>query len=134
MLKLYNSLARKKQDFKPLKKNEVTIYSCGPTVYGKPHIGNLSSFLTADLLKRYLEFSSYRVHHVMNLTDVDDKTILGSIKAGVNLETYTKPYIEDFFKNLKVLNIKPADHYPKATEYIPQIVEMTQKLMEKGFF
>ncbi len=133
MFKLYNSLTRKKQDFKPLNKNAVTMYSCGPTVYGKPHIGNLSSFLTSDLLKRYLKWKGLEVKQVMNLTDVDDKTINGSIKCGVNLETYTKPFIEDFFKDLKALNIEPANHYPKATEYIPKIVEMIQIMLEKGY-
>ncbi|MDZ7799088.1 MAG: cysteine--tRNA ligase [Patescibacteria group bacterium] len=133
MFKLYNSLSRKKENFKPLKKKKVTMYSCGPTVYAKPHIGNLSAFLAADLLKRYLIYSGYQVNQAMNLTDVDDKTIKGSMQAGVNLETYTQPFIEAFFQDIKALNMQPADYYPKATEFIGSIVDMVKTLLDKNY-
>jgi len=133
MFKLYNSLSKKKENFKPLKKKKVTMYSCGPTVYAKPHIGNLSAFLSADLLKRYLNYSGFEVTQAMNLTDVDDKTIKGSQKAGVNLETYTRPFIEDFFKDIKSLNINQAKFYPKATEFISEIVAMVKTLLDKDY-
>lgn len=133
MLKLYNTLTQKKQEFKPLKGKEITLYNCGPTVYARPHIGNLSSFLFPDLLKRYLEFNSYKVKQVMNITDVDDKTIKGSLRTGVSLETYTKPFVDNFFQDLRKLNIKPADYYPRATEYINEIVNLVKKLLDKGY-
>ncbi|MFH1366752.1 MAG: cysteine--tRNA ligase [Patescibacteria group bacterium] len=133
MQKFYNSLGQKIQFFRPLKRNRVSIYSCGPTVYGVPHIGNLAAFLTADLLKRYLKWSRVKVTHVMNITDVDDKTIKGARSAGISLESYVKPYTQAFFHDLKELNVEPADYYPRATEYISQIVELVKKLLEKSY-
>ncbi|MFA5070114.1 MAG: cysteine--tRNA ligase [Patescibacteria group bacterium] len=132
MLKLYNSLGNKIQAFKPIKGGQVTIYSCGPTVYGRAHIGNLSSFLFSDLLKRYLRYRGYKVAHAMNLTDVDDKTIKGSQQAHLPLETYTAPFIAGFFKDLRDLNIAPADYYPRATQYVPKMVELVKLLLVNG--
>ena len=133
MLKLYNSLGQKKQVFKAAKAKNVTIYTCGPTVYGKPHIGNLASFLTADLLKRYIKWSGYKVTHVTNITDVDDKMIKGAQTAGISLESYAKPFTEAFFEDLAALNIEPADYYPRATQYINQIVDLIKKLLDRGY-
>src|SRR4030067_3179620 len=99
-LKLFNTLTRKKEEFKPLKEGEVSMYSCGPTVYAPPHIGNYRSFLFADLLKRYLEFKGFKVRHVMTLTDIDDKTIRDSGAEGVSLKEFTDRNAKVFFVGL----------------------------------
>lgn len=106
MLQLYNTLTRKKEDFKPLKEDEVTIYACGPTVYNIPHIGNYRTFLMTDNLVRILEYLGYTVNLVMNITDIDDKTIRDSKKAGMSLKEFTEKYTEEFFCGLDMLNIK----------------------------
>ncbi len=131
-LKLYNTLTRKKEIFKPIKKGQVSMYICGPTVYDYPHIGNYRAYVFGDLLNRYLQYSGYKIKFIQNLTDVDDKTIKNSQKQGVSLKEYTKKYIEAFFEDLKILNILPADVYPKATEHIKEMVTMVQSLLDKG--
>jgi len=133
MLKLYNTLTRKKEEFEPLHRSEVTLYSCGPTVYDLAHLGNFRSYLFVDILKRYLEYLGYSVKHVMNITDVDDKTIRGARKNNVSLEEYTKKYKEMFFEDLKKLRIEPANFYPEATKHIIDMVSIIKKLMEKGY-
>jgi cysteinyl-tRNA synthetase len=130
-LKLYNTLTRKKELFKPIKKGEVSIYSCGPTVYGFAHIGNFRANIFADILKRYLKFKKFKVKHVMNITDVDDKTIKCSREQKISLEKYTEKYTKAFFDDLKALNIELADIYPKATDHIEEMVSMIQKLIKK---
>jgi len=132
-MKFYNTLNRKKEEFKPLKKNEVGLYTCGPTVYDFAHIGNLRAFLFEDLLRRYLEFSGLTVLHIMNITDIDDKTIRRSQKEDRSLDDFTSAYTKAFFDDLKTLNIVPAHHYPRATEFIPQMIEAIQTLEEKGY-
>lgn len=132
MLKLFNTLSRKTEDFQPLADKKVGLYSCGPTVYNYAHIGNLSAYIFVDLLKRYLRYRGYAVKHVMNLTDVDDKTIRGAKQAGESLHDFTEKYAQAFFADLQALNIDPADVYPKATEHIPEMVALVQKLLEKG--
>ena len=102
-------------------------------MYDYAHIGNFRAFLFEDLLKRWLEYRGYTVTHVMNITDVDDKTIKGSQKQQIPLEQYTKHYTNAFFEDIKALNIKPATHYPKATEHIPDMVTLIKTLMEKGY-
>ena len=109
------------------------MYTCGPTVYDFAHIGNFRAFLFEDLLKRWLEYRGYKVTHVMNLTDVDDKTIRGSQKQGVPLGEFTKLYAEAFFEDIKALNVKPATVYPRATEHIPEMVNLVKTLMAKGY-
>lgn len=133
-LKLFNTLGRKKEDFIPIDKNGkiVKMYSCGPTVYYYSHIGNLRAFIFADLLKRYLKFKGYDVLHVMNITDVDDKTIRDSIKNNQSLSEFTEFYTEKFIDDLKKLNIEIADIMPKATEHISEMVNIIKKLKEKG--
>ncbi len=131
-LKLYNTLTREKEIFTPLVPGEVRMYSCGPTVYFNPHIGNLRTFLWSDLLRRYLEFRGLHVRQIMNLTDVDDRIIQKANEAGQDLEAYTAPYIKEFFNDLQKLRIRPADSYPRATQYIPQMVELVQKLNAHG--
>ena len=133
MLQVYNTLTRKKEVFKPLKEGEVSIYACGPTVYNMPHIGNYRTFLMTDNIVRTLEYLGYRVKLVMNITDIDDKTIRDSKAAGMSLKDFTDKYTEEFFKGLDMLNIKRASVYPRATENVDSMIELTQKLMDKGF-
>jgi len=132
-IKFYNTLSRKKGAFKPIKKGQVLMYTCGPTVYALPHIGNMRSFLTADLIRRYLEFRGFGVKHVMNITDIDDKTIRDSGKENVSLKEFTKRYEKIFFDSLDKLNIKRATIYPRATEHVKDMIEVTRGLVKKGY-
>jgi cysteinyl-tRNA synthetase len=133
MLKLYNTLTRKKENFKEIEKGKVGFYSCGPTVYNYCHIGNLRFFLIADLLKRILIFDGFKVKHVMNITDVDDKTIKGAIKEKTNLKKFTEKYEKIFLNDIKELNIVKPDVMPRATEHIKEIVSLIKKLIDKGY-
>ncbi|MFO7872419.1 MAG: cysteine--tRNA ligase [Candidatus Undinarchaeales archaeon] len=132
-LKLYNTLTKKKEEFKPIKDKKVKLYTCGPTVYDYAHIGNFRTYVFQDILRRYLEYEGYDVKQVMNITDIDDKTIKRSQEKEIPLEKYTEQYTKAFFEDMETLNIKPADVYPKATETIKEMVELVKKLMEKGF-
>jgi len=129
---LFNTLSRKKETFAPIKEGQVEMYTCGPTVYDYAHIGNFRAFLFEDLLKRWLQYKGYKVTHVMNLTDIDDKTIKGSQKQGIPLRQYTDFYAAAFFEDIKALNIAPADVYPRATDHIPEMVQIIKKLLSKG--
>ena len=129
--KIYNTLTRKKEVFEPLKKGNVSIYACGPTVYNFPHIGNYRSFLMTDNLVRVLEYLGYNVKLVMNLTDIDDKTIRDSKKNNMTLKEFTIKYTKEFFNGLDMLNIKRASLYPKATECVPNMVKLTKTLVTK---
>ncbi len=131
-LKFYNTLTREKENFTPLDPEEVRMYSCGPTLYNYPHIGNYRAYIFADILKRSLLYHGYHVKHIMNLTDVDDKTIRESQKEGKSLHEFTKFYAEEFFKDIKYLNILEPAKFPKATDYIPEMVAMIEKLLDKG--
>lgn len=133
MLKLFNTLTKKEEVFKPIKEGHVGLYSCGPTVYNYPHIGNYRAFIFADILKRHLEYLGYDVMHVMNITDVDDKTIRDSIARGESLLDFTEHYTKEFNEELKKLNIKSPKKQPKATDHIKEMVQMTEDLLEKGF-
>ncbi|MGA2681451.1 MAG: cysteine--tRNA ligase [Candidatus Bathyarchaeia archaeon] len=130
---LFNTLTRRKEPFMPLETGKVKIYTCGPTVYDYAHIGNFRAFLFEDLLKRWLMQRGFKVTHVMNLTDVDDKTIKGSQKQGLPLRQFTGFYIKAFFEDLKALNIQPADVYPRATDNIPEMVTLIKTLIVKGY-
>ncbi len=132
-IKFFNTLTRKKEVFKPIKDKEVKMYTCGPTVYDFAHIGNFRTYVWQDILKRWLIYRGYKVKHVMNLTDVDDKTIRGARKEGISLKEYTKKYIQAFFEDSKTLNIIPADVYPKATEHIQDMVKLIKILIQKGY-
>jgi len=132
MLKLYNTLTRKKESFKPSKGKDVSIYACGPTVYAMPHIGNYRTFLMVDNLVRTLDYLGYKPKLVMNLTDIDDKTIRDSQKEGLSLKDFTEKYTQEFFKGLEMLNIRRAFSYPKATENVEGMIDLTKKLVEKG--
>jgi cysteinyl-tRNA synthetase len=129
----FNTLTRKKEVFKPLEAGKVKMYTCGPTVYDYAHIGNFRAFLFEDLLKRWLALRGFQITHVMNLTDVDDKTIKGSQKQQVPLKQFTDFYVKAFFEDIKALNIQPADVYPKATDHIPEMVALIKTLMAKGY-
>lgn len=131
-IKLYNTATRQKEILKPLNEQHVTLYTCGPTVYHYAHIGNFRTYVFEDLLRRTLEFFGMRVTQVMNLTDVDDKTIRGAIAKGVSLNAYTQVYKDAFFEDVKTLNIEPAEFYPAATDYIDEMIRITQVLLNKG--
>jgi len=131
-IRFYNTLGRRLERFEPRVAGEVGLYTCGPTVYNFAHIGNLRTFLFEDLLKRALVFLGFRVQHVMNLTDIDDKTILGAEQQGVTLDEFTEPFIEGFFDDLKTLNVVPADHYPRATRHLDGMIRIIAALIERG--
>ena len=132
MLYLYNTLTRRKEQFEVPEGEPVRIYSCGPTVYDFAHIGNLRTFVFNDVLCRYLRYQDHETHQVMNITDVDDKTINGAQAAGMSLGEYTRRYEEYFFEDLGTLRVEPAWEYPRATEHIAEMIELVQTLLEKG--
>ncbi len=132
-LKLFNTLSREKEPFVPLVPGEVRMYSCGPTVYNHPHIGNLRTFLWSDLLRRYLAWRGYRVTQVMNITDVEDKIIRNASAAGQDIRTYTAPFIAGFHEAVRELRIRPADSYPRATEFIAPMVDLVERLNQRGY-
>jgi cysteinyl-tRNA synthetase len=115
MLKIYNTLSKQKEEFKPVNPPYVNIYMCGPTVYDYFHIGNARSFIMADVIRKYLGYKGYKVKYVMNLTDVDDKIIKKSNEEKIKPEKVTEKYIDAFFEDIEKLKIKRADIYPKAT-------------------
>ena len=131
-LRLFNTMTRAVEDFLPLDPPRVSMYTCGPTVYGFAHIGNFRTFLFEDLLRRWLEVSGYEVFHVMNLTDVDDKTIKGANDAGTSLAQYTAPFITAFHEDCAWLRLRPAHAYPRATEYVPAMEALVEGLLAKG--
>jgi cysteinyl-tRNA synthetase len=132
MLRLFNTLTRQKEEFHPLG-IVVGIYTCGPSVYQHAHIGNFRAFIFEDVLVRYLKFKGYRVKRVMNLTDIEDKAITTARKEGKPLPELTEFYSKVFFEDMKILNLLPADVFPKATEHVPEIIKIIKKLMENGY-
>jgi cysteinyl-tRNA synthetase len=132
LIRFHNTYSRRKEEFRSLVKGEVRMYTCGPTVYDFAHIGNFRAYAWEDLLRRYLKIRGYRVLQVMNITDVDDKTIRGAQTAGVTLDEFTERYIRAFFEDLDSLGIERAEHYPRATRHIPEMVALIQKLLERG--
>jgi len=131
-VRFYNTLGRRVEAFEALQPGKVGLYTCGPTVYNHVHIGNLRTFLFEDLLKRALVHLGFEVQHVMNLTDVDDKTIRGAAEAGVSLDEFTAPFIESFFEDLDTLGVERADEYPRATRHIEAMQETIARLIERG--
>ncbi len=131
-LSFHNTLTGKKEVFEPLRANEVRMYNCGPTVYDYAHIGNFRAYVCSDILKRYLLYKGFKVKQVMNITDVDDKTIRDSQKAGLSLSVYTEKYTQAFFEDLEKLNISKPDIFPRATAYIQQMVDLIKTLMKNG--
>ena len=131
-MNVYNSLSRRVEELKPLDGNVVRLYTCGPTVYNFAHIGNFRAYTFEDVLRRVIQFCGMGVKQVMNLTDVDDKTIRNANANGVALGDYTQTYKDAFFADLKTLNIQPAEVYPAATDHIPEMIALVAKLVEKG--
>ncbi len=131
-MKVYNSLTRRVEPLEPLADNTIRLYTCGPTVYNFAHIGNFRAYTFEDILRRVIQFNGMKIRQVMNLTDVDDKTIRGANAAGVALTDYTKTYKDAFFADLKKLNVQPAEVYPAATDHIPEMIALVEKLVEKG--
>jgi cysteinyl-tRNA synthetase len=131
-LKLFNTMGRRLVEFSPLEKGHPRLYTCGPTVYNVVHIGNLRTFLFEDVLRRHLLAKGLRVTQIMNLTDVDDKTIRGSAEAGISLADFTARYTDTFFRDIDRLGLQRAERYPRATDHIPEMQELTAKLIERG--
>ncbi|NCT00167.1 cysteine--tRNA ligase [Candidatus Parcubacteria bacterium] len=130
MIKLYNSKTKDAEEFKPIEAGKVGMYTCGPTVYDYPHIGNARAYVFADLLKRGLLMNGLSVNHVMNITDVDDKTIRDSRVKDKSLKEFTEFYTAEFLKDLDSLNVIPANKFPKATEHIPEMISMIETLID----
>src|SRR2546426_10798702 len=132
-LRLYNTLTARVDEFHPLEGNHVRMYTCGPTVYDYAHIGNFRTFVFQDILRRYLRYRGYEVRQVMNLTDVDDKTIRNAREAGLELREFTAKYIEAFEVDRKLLNLETPEFLVRATDHVPQMVKLVQTLAEKGY-
>jgi cysteinyl-tRNA synthetase len=135
-LRFFNTYSRELEDFEPSDpaNRKISIYTCGPTVYSRAHIGNFRAYVFEDLLQRHLELRGYKVHRVMNITDVDDKTIRGASEAGVPLQKFTAQFKEAFFEDFETLRIKRADEFPAATDqrYIARMIEMISALISHG--
>ena len=129
-IKLHNTLSGTKETFEPLEEGHVRMYTCGPTVWNFAHVGNLRAFLFYDLVRRHLQVSGYRVTHVMNLTDIDDRILDQAMHAGLTIGEYVKPFEASFFEDMASLRAQRAQQYPRATEHIPEMVAMIQTLLE----
>jgi cysteinyl-tRNA synthetase len=132
-LKFFNTMDRKLEEFKSIHPNEARMYTCGPTVYNFAHIGNFRAYMFEDLLRRTLKYFGYKVTQVMNLTDVDDKTIRDSQAAGMRLNDFTAQYKKSFFEDLETLNIEKAEVYPAATDHINEMISLIEVLIDKGY-
>lgn len=132
-MKIFNTMTRSMEELVPLDGKHVRMYTCGPTVYNAAHIGNFRTYVFEDLLRRQIKRNGYKVTQVMNLTDVDDKTIRGANEADIPLDAYTQPFKDMFFEDLDRLGIERAEHYPAATDHIAEVVALIEKLFEKGY-
>ncbi|MBN2070691.1 MAG: cysteine--tRNA ligase [Candidatus Krumholzibacteriota bacterium] len=132
VLKVYDTLRRKKEEFKPVREGKVGIYFCGMTVQDKPHMGHMLAFVAGDMIKRYLRYSGYDVTYIQNFTDVDDKIIARANEEGKEYSEIAERYIGEYFKYEKELNILPADRYPRATDHIGDIIDMVSRLIDSG--
>ncbi len=131
-MQIYNSLTRKKEEFKPLQEGKAGIYACGPTVYNYFHIGNARPFITFDVLRRQLEREGYEVTFVQNFTDIDDKMIRRANEEGITVKELADRFIAEYYVDAKALGIRPATVHPKATEHIPEIIQLVSRLIENG--
>ena len=131
-LKLHNTLTGTKDVFEPLEAGHVGMYTCGPTVWNFAHVGNLRAFLFYDLLRRQLLASGYRITHVINVTDIDDRILDQAMHAGTTIFEYVKPYVAAFFEDMLSLRAQPVEHYPRPTEHIPEMIAMIATLIERG--
>jgi len=132
-LRLYNTLGRRVEDFAPADRRTVRLYTCGPTVYDRAHIGNFRAFVWEDLLRRYLRWKGWEVEQVMNITDVDDRTIRAALERGTTLDEVTRPVEAAFFEDWRTLGLEPVEHNPRATEHVPQMIALIRRLEEAGF-
>lgn len=132
-LKLFNTESREKEPLQPRHGNTVKMYTCGPTIYDFAHIGNFRTYVFEDLLRRTIQYFGFSIEQAMNLTDIDDKTIKGAICKNIPLKEATDPYKIAFFEDIQSLNIQKVEHYPAATDYIPEMIGMIQTLIDKGF-
>ncbi len=132
-MKVFNTMSRSKEELVPVNKGVVNVYTCGPTVYSRIHIGNFKTFLFEDILVRYLRYDGFKVNHVMNITDVDDKTIRASKESNTPLDDVTKPFIDAFFADMKALHMVEADHFTRATRHIEPMVKLVKSLLDNGY-
>ncbi|MBP5275694.1 MAG: cysteine--tRNA ligase [Lachnospiraceae bacterium] len=132
-MKIYNTLTKRKDDFKPIEEGKVRMYVCGPTVYNLIHIGNARPMIVFDTVRRYFEYKGYNVNYVSNFTDVDDKIIKAANEEGVDAKVISERYIEECKKDMKAMNVKPATTHPKATEEIDGMIAMIKTLIDKGY-
>ena len=132
-MKVYNTLTRKKEEFKPMNKDDVKIYVCGPTVYNLFHIGNARPFVVFDTFRRYLEYRGNKVSFVQNFTDVDDKIINRAREEGISPEEVGEKYIKEYYKDAASLNVRPATVHPRVSENIKEIIDFVKGLVEKGY-
>ncbi len=130
-LKIFNSLTKTKEAILPHHGDSILMYTCGPTIYNFAHIGNFRTYVMQDLLRRAILYFGMKVKQAMNLTDVDDKTIKGAIEQNISLKEFTEPFGKAFFEDLQTLNIQPAEYYPKATDYIPEMIRIIEELLKK---
>ena len=131
-MQIYNSMSRKKEEFRPIHEGRVGIYACGPTVYNYFHIGNARPFITFDVLRRQLEREGYKVTFVQNFTDIDDKMIRRANEEGITVKELADRFITEYYKDAKALGIRPATVHPKATDHIPEIISLISRLIENG--
>ena len=132
-MKLYNTMTREKEELRTITPDEVKIYACGPTVYNLMHVGNARQICVFDILRRYLAFRGFQVTYAQNFTDVDDKIIRAAEERGSDYLTVSKQFIDEYYVDAHGLNVRDADLHPKATENMDAIIEITQKLIDKGF-
>lgn len=132
-MKIFNTLTRKKEEFKPIEEGKVKIYACGPTVYNFIHIGNARPLCVFDVLRRFLEYIGYDVRFVQNFTDIDDKIIKRANEEGLTYKEVSEKYIEEFWKDVKGMNVREATVHPKATENIDEIIDIVSTLIDKGY-
>jgi cysteinyl-tRNA synthetase len=132
MLRFRNTLSGKIEEFRPMSEGEVSMYYCGPTVWEYGHIGNFRSNVNADILRRYLKFKGFKVTHVMNITDVEDRIIAKSQEAGLSIDDYTAKYIEALWEDSGALGIERPDVVPRATRHIPEMVDLIERLLQTG--
>ncbi|MCL4489745.1 MAG: cysteine--tRNA ligase [Chloroflexi bacterium] len=132
-MKIYSTLTRQKEEFVPITPGRVTMYVCGPNLYGPSHVGHAFSYILFDTVKRYLKFRGYAVHHVQNFTDIEDRIMATAEKEHTTIQALAEKYIQRFLEEMDALNIQRADAYPRATGVIPTIIEMTQRLIAKGY-
>src|SRR5208283_5776541 len=132
-IQVHNTLSAKVEPFVPQKPGEVRMYTCGPTVYDYAHIGNFRTFVFQDILRRFLKLRGFKLNHVMNLTDVDDRIIANAAAAGVSIRSYTEKYVQAFFTDCRTLSIEAPEHWIRATDHIQDMVALIQKLQEKTY-